>query len=77
MNYALNVANRVKAKLENIERSHKCSELDELQEYQKALAAVIEEDEGRTWVGGNIIVDDYILIIDSDRCMQKIAFWTL
>lgn len=48
MNYALNVANRVKAKLENIERSHKWSELDELQEYQKARAAVIEEDEGRT-----------------------------
>lgn len=34
--------------------------------YESALAAVIVEDEGRTWAAGNVRLGDYILLIDSD-----------
>lgn len=72
MNYALNISNRVEHKLQPRPRS--TSEVDELQDYEKALAEVVEEDEGRTWAGGNILVGDYILIIDSDTRMPKDCF---
>jgi cellulose synthase/poly-beta-1,6-N-acetylglucosamine synthase-like glycosyltransferase len=34
--------------------------------YQRALDAMIDQDEGRTWAAGNVRIGDIILIIDSD-----------
>jgi hypothetical protein len=34
--------------------------------YKQALDTCIEQDEGRTWAGGNVRIGDIILIIDSD-----------
>lgn len=48
MNYALNISNRVQRKLENTQRPQRWSALDETHAYQKALATVVKEDEGRT-----------------------------
>lgn len=66
MNYAMQVSARVEAKLAMITRSEDWSELDEDQAYRNALAAVIDDDSGRTWAEGDIRIGDYILIIDSD-----------
>jgi len=34
--------------------------------YQRALQTIIDQDEGRTWAGGNVRIGEVILIIDSD-----------
>ncbi|KAL9109672.1 MAG: hypothetical protein Q9227_005710 [Pyrenula ochraceoflavens] len=66
MNYALRASSRVEDKLSSINRTSAWTVYDEAEAYDNALAEVIEEDEGRTWAGGNIRVGDYILLIDSD-----------
>lgn len=66
MNYALMVSNRVEDKLVQIPRTSNWTQGDETAAYERCLAEVLQEDEGRTWAEGNIRIGDYILIIDSD-----------
>ncbi|KAI5922713.1 glycosyl transferase family group 2-domain-containing protein [Camillea tinctor] len=66
MNYAFMVSNRVEDKLVQVDRSSGWTQEQEAQAYERCLAEVLQEDEGRTWAEGNIRVGDYILIIDSD-----------
>ena len=66
MNYALWVSTRVEAKLVNDTRHEDWDQDKEASVYSKALANVLEEDNGRTWANGDIRVGDYILLIDSD-----------
>ncbi|KAI1462789.1 glycosyl transferase family group 2-domain-containing protein [Annulohypoxylon moriforme] len=66
MNYAMMVSNRVEDKLVQIPRTPHWSQAEEQVAYERSLAEVLQEDEGRTWAEGNIRIGDYILIIDSD-----------
>lgn len=66
MNYALMVSNKVEEKLLAIERTEHWQQEDESQAYDRCLAEVLEEENGRAWAEGNIRVGDYILLIDSD-----------
>jgi len=66
MNYAMMVSNRVEDKLLQAERTGEWTQEDEYAAYERCLADVLEEDEGRTMAEGNIRIGDYILIIDSD-----------
>lgn len=74
MNYALGVSARVEDKLCNVERPESWDQQAEAVAYSRALAEVVEEDEGRTWADGNIRLGDYILIIDSDTRVPKDCF---
>lgn len=66
MNYALNVSARVEDKLSLIVRHTAWTGENEREAYDRALAEVIREDDGRTQAEGNVRVGDYILLIDSD-----------
>lgn len=66
MNYALHVSNRVEDRLAAVKRGSRWTSEQEHAAYQQCLAAVLDEDEGRTWAEGNIRIGDYILLIDSD-----------
>ncbi|KAI1762162.1 glycosyl transferase family group 2-domain-containing protein [Hypoxylon sp. FL1150] len=66
MNYAMMVSNRVEDKLAQVERTEDWTQNDERIAYEKCLADILQEDDGRTWAEGNIRIGDYILIIDSD-----------
>ncbi|KAI1817383.1 glycosyl transferase family group 2-domain-containing protein [Poronia punctata] len=66
MNYAMMVSNRVEEKLLRTPRSAVWTQQEEEAAYERCLAEVLEEDEGRTMAEGNIRIGDYILIIDSD-----------
>lgn len=66
MNYALHISNRVEEKLLAVKRGSKWNNEQENGAYQRSLADVLQEDEGRTWAEGNIRIGDYILLIDSD-----------
>jgi cellulose synthase/poly-beta-1,6-N-acetylglucosamine synthase-like glycosyltransferase len=71
MNYALMVSNNVEAKLDTVERGDEWNAKRESEAYEKALAEVLNEEEGRAWAEGNVRVGDYILIIDSDTRVPK------
>ena len=71
MNYALMVSNKVEDKLMPIERTREWTQVDEYAAYDKCLAEVLAEEEGRAWAEGNIRVGDYILLIDSDTRVPK------
>lgn len=71
MNYALGVSNRIEAKLQPLQRADSWTQVDEDREYEKALATVLAEDEGRTQAGGNIRLGDYVLLVDSDTRVPK------
>jgi hypothetical protein len=66
MNYGMWVSTRVEEKLEAVQRTPTWNQSDELAAYQRCLAQVLADDEGRTQADGNIRIGDYILIIDSD-----------
>lgn len=66
MNYAMMISNRVEDKLVLVPRHENWTQDDEYVAYEQCLAAVLREDNGRTWAEGNIRIGDYILIIDSD-----------
>jgi len=66
MNYALHVSNRVEEKLQPVSRGPGWTQDAEQKAYEKCLAGVVHEDDGRTWADGNIRIGDYILLIDSD-----------
>lgn len=74
MNYALNISNRVEVKLRDVSRPEGWSRVDEEKAYERALAEVLEEDEGRAWADGNIRIGDYIMIIDSDTRVPEDCF---
>ncbi|KAF5699701.1 interferon-induced GTP-binding Mx2 [Fusarium mundagurra] len=66
MNYALGISLKVEDKLVQIVRDEKWSQVDEDAAYQKCLDEVLSEELGRAWVGGDIRVGDYLLLVDSD-----------
>ncbi|KAI8633741.1 glycosyl transferase family group 2-domain-containing protein [Xylariaceae sp. FL1651] len=66
MNYAMMVSNRIEDKLGQVQRHAAWTQEDEDAAYERCLADVLQEDEGRTWAEGNVRIGDYILIIDSD-----------
>ncbi|KAF4421782.1 Interferon-induced GTP-binding Mx2 [Fusarium acutatum] len=66
MNYALGISLKVEDKLVQIVRDEKWTQVDEDAAYQKCLDEVLSEELGRAWVGGDIRVGDYLLLVDSD-----------
>ncbi|KAK4556617.1 hypothetical protein LTR86_006188 [Recurvomyces mirabilis] len=74
MNYAMWVSNRIEDRLNNIQRHDTWSQEDEAEAYRRALSAVVEEDQGRTWADGNVRIGDYILLIDSDTRVPADCF---
>lgn len=74
MNYALMVSNRVEEKLAAMVRGPRWTQEQESAAYERCLADVMQEDQGRTWAEGNIRVGDYILLIDSDTRVPKDCF---
>ena len=71
MNYALYISTRVEDKLETINRPPQWTSEAEIAAYHTCLAAILQDDQGRTWAEGNIRVGDYILIIDSDTRVPR------
>lgn len=75
MNYCLDFSIRVEDELLRLIAAV-CEETGRLEEsltvdeenilYNKALEAIIDSDEGRTWAAGNVRIGEVILIIDSD-----------
>ena len=74
MNYALAVSSRLEDKLLQYERTSSWTHADEQRLYHECLDSIKEEDEGRTWAGGNIRMGDYILLIDSDTRVPEDCF---
>ncbi|KAL9624572.1 MAG: hypothetical protein Q9160_001236 [Pyrenula sp. 1 TL-2023] len=74
MNYALNLSARIEDRLAVLPRHEKWTVQDESEVYEEAFAQVIEEDQGRTWAGGNVRIGDYILLIDSDTRVPADCF---
>ncbi|KAG4261955.1 hypothetical protein FPRO04_13985 [Fusarium proliferatum] len=66
MNYALGISLKVEDKLVQIDRDEKWTQVEESAAYQKCLDEVLSEELGRAWVGGDIRVGDYLLLVDSD-----------
>lgn len=71
MNYCLTTSNKVEDKLQEIQRPAGWTRQDEEAAYERCLAEVIQESEGRTWAGGNIRMGDYILLVDSDTRVPR------
>lgn len=66
MNFALMVSNKVEDRLLTLPRTAIWSQKNEDAAYQKCLAEVLEELNGRAWARGNIRMGDYLLLVDSD-----------
>ncbi|KAK2669628.1 Dynamin [Fusarium oxysporum f. sp. vasinfectum] len=66
MNYALGISLKVEDKLVQIVRDEHWTQADESAAYQRCLDEVLSEELGRAWVGGDIRVGDYLLLVDSD-----------
>lgn len=62
MNYALMVSNAVEEKLLAVERDDSWNQEREKEAYERCLAEVLNDLEGRAWADGNIRVGDYILL---------------
>ena len=74
MNYAMEVSSRLEDKLLQFERPSAWTHADEQRLYNDCLDSIKEEDEGRTWAGGNVRIGDYILLIDSDTRVPEDCF---
>ena len=61
MNYAMAVSSRLEDKLLQHERHPGWTQADEQRLYHDCMENIKEEDEGRTWAGGNVRMGDYIL----------------
>ena len=59
MNYALNVSNRIEEQLQRVVRSPNWTQVAEDKAYQKCLAKVVHDDQGRTWADGNIRIGTF------------------
>ena len=66
MNFALHISNRVEDILFRVRRGRRWTQVLESAAYDRALADVLAQDEGRTLADGNIRVGDYILLVDAD-----------
>ncbi|KAK0388883.1 hypothetical protein NLU13_5126 [Sarocladium strictum] len=66
MNYALGISLKVEDKLLQVDRDEHWTHDDERSAYQRCVDEVMAEELGRAWVGGDIRVGDYILLVDSD-----------
>lgn len=74
MNYAMAVSSRLEDKLLQHERHSGWTQADEQRLYHDCMENIKEEDEGRTWAGGNVRMGDYILLIDSDTRVPEDCF---
>ena len=74
MNYAMEVSSRLEDKLLQFQRPSAWTQADEQRLYNECLDSIKEEDEGRTWAGGNVRIGDYILLIDSDTRVPEDCF---
>ena len=74
MNYAMAVSSRLEDKLLQYERHSGWTQADEQSLYHDCMESIKEEDEGRTWAGGNVRMGDYILLIDSDTRVPEDCF---
>lgn len=61
---AINVG--IEDKLANLRRQSDWTQQDEDQQYQRCLAEVVQEDQGRTIAEGDVRIGEYILLVDSD-----------
>lgn len=66
MNYAMWVSCRAEDLLATVNRHTMWTQFDEANAYTDAIKTIVDEDQGRTWVDGNVRIGDYVLIIDSD-----------
>ncbi|KAG9776334.1 hypothetical protein KCU88_g4878, partial [Aureobasidium melanogenum] len=66
MNFCLDVSNRIEDKMAQVERTPTWNQENEDHLYQSCFEQVLNEDQGRTWGGGDIRMGDYILLVDSD-----------
>lgn len=74
MNYAMAISARIEDKLLEFARPAGWTQSDEQNMYNQCLDTIKEEDQGRTWAGGNIRMGDYILLIDSDTRVPEDCF---
>ena len=74
MNFALAVSVRVEEKLAAVPRHVDWTQHDEDLEYQRCLAEVVTEDQGRTKAEGDIRIGEYILLVDSDTRVPNDCF---
>ena len=74
MNYAMAVSSRLEDKLLQFARPTGWTQASEQNLYNECLESIKEEDQGRTWAGGNIRMGDYILLIDSDTRVPEDCF---
>ncbi len=74
MNYAMAISARVEDKLLEFARPSSWTQANEQSLYNECLDTIKEEDQGRTWAGGNIRMGDYILLIDSDTRVPEDCF---
>lgn len=62
MNYAFMITNKVEEKLLTVARDGVWNQRKEKAAYERCLAQVLEEENGRAWAEGNIRIGDYILL---------------
>ncbi|WVQ83999.1 hypothetical protein IAT38_006144 [Cryptococcus sp. DSM 104549] len=82
MNFATTLSLRVEEIMDEMRpeaqqafgEDHMWNELDENNVYDRALAQVLEEREGKAWAAGNIRFGEIILIIDSDTRVPEDCF---
>ena len=74
MNYAMSVSVRIEDKLTEVPRHEGWTQEDENREYNRCLAEIIDEDQGRTKAAGNVRMGEYILLIDSDTRVPSDCF---
>ncbi|BFZ57043.1 hypothetical protein PYCC9005_004093 [Savitreella phatthalungensis] len=73
MNYALDFANRIEMKLEQVQRTEGWSDVLELQEYDRCLRETLAESAGAE-ADGNCRVGDLILLVDADTRVPNDCF---
>ncbi|ORY80976.1 putative glucans biosynthesis glucosyltransferase H [Protomyces lactucae-debilis] len=73
LNYTLDVAHRVEAKLEEVNRHDEWSDILEVQEYERCLQEVLQDTPGCE-ADGNVRVGEFILLIDADTRIPADCF---
>ncbi|KAK9235210.1 glycosyl transferase family group 2-domain-containing protein [Lipomyces kononenkoae] len=74
MNYCLDISNRVEEKFQAVERHERWTDRDEIEAYEEAVAAVIDEEDGNCLAAGDILMGDIILLVDSDTRIPEDCF---
>lgn len=81
MNFALALSLRVEAIMDELRPAGEAAlqgrvwrDTDENRLYDVALERAVAETEGRAWVGGNVRIGEFILLIDSDTRVPEDCF---